>query len=81
MRIVDEEGQQLQATNHEGARPLNKTEQQKIMRSGTCVACHGADAEVYLKAIDKAGVMKAPTDELHTKGIQKILQKAGGGMF
>ena len=51
------------------------------MRSGTCVACHGADVEVYQKAIDKAGVMNAPTDELHTKGIQKILQKAGGGMF
>ena len=80
-RIVDENGKQLQATNHEGARPLNKEEQQRIMRSGTCVACHGADAEVYQKATSKAGVMKAPTDELHTKGIQKLLQKAGSGLF
>lgn len=80
-RIVDEEGKQIQATNHVGARPLNKAEQQKIMRSGTCVACHGADAAVYEKAKSKAGVMEAPTDEVHTKGIQKILEKAGSGLF
>ncbi len=80
-RIVDEEGKQIQATNHEGARPLNKAEQQKIMRSGTCVACHGADTEIFQKAVSKAGVMKAPTDELHNKGIEKILKKAGSGLF
>ncbi len=80
-RIVDEEGKQIQATNHVGARPLNKAEQQKIMRSGTCVACHGADAEVFERAKSKAGVMQAPTDDVHTKGIQKILEKAGGGWF
>ncbi len=78
-RIVDEEGRQIQATNHEGARPLNKAEQQKVMRSGTCVACHGADAKLFAKAKDKAGVMQAPTDALHTEGIEKLLKKAAGG--
>lgn len=76
-RIVDEEGKQIQATNHVGARPLNKEEQQKIMRSGTCVACHGANAAIFEKAKNKAGVMQAPTDELHTQGIEKLLQKVG----
>jgi hypothetical protein len=60
---------------------LNKAEQQKIMRSGTCVACHGADSEIYNKAKSKAGVMEAPTDEVHSKGIQKIMEKAGSGFF
>ena len=74
-RIVDEEGRQIQATNHIGARPLNKKEQEKMMRSGTCIACHGADTEVYEKAKSKSGIMQAPTDEIHSKGIETILKK------
>ncbi|BCR05625.1 c-type cytochrome [Desulfuromonas versatilis] len=80
-RIVDEEGNQLQETAREGARPFNKEEQQRISRSGTCVACHGADPEIWEKAKGKAGVEAAPTDELHRQGIEKLLQKAGKGLF
>jgi hypothetical protein len=42
-RIVTEDGKQLQATSHVGARPFNKAEIQKISRAGTCLACHGGD--------------------------------------
>lgn len=74
-RIVDENGKQLQETAREGARPFNKAELQRMDRSGTCVACHGADAAVWKKAGGKA---KAPTDELHGKAIKSILKKAAG---
>ena len=47
------------------------------MRSGTCVACHGADPKVFEKAKTKAGTIKAPTDTLHSEGIEKLLEKAG----
>lgn len=73
-RIVDEEGRQIQATNHVGARPFNKVEQQKIMRAGTCVACHKSDDKAWIKVQKKAGMKAAPTDEIHSQGIQKILE-------
>jgi len=72
-RIVDEEGKQIQATNHIGARPLNKAEQQKIMRAGTCNGCHGADSEFWSKVQKKNGIKAAPDDATHSEGIHKIL--------
>lgn len=80
-RIVDEEGRQLQQTSHEGARPFNKEELQRVLRMGNCLPCHGADAEFWLKVKEKSGVDAAPTDELHQKAINKILEKAGKGWF
>lgn len=64
-RIVDEEGNQIQATNHKGSRPLNKEEQQRILRVGTCIGCHGWNEIKITK--------KAPTDELHKKAIRSIM--------
>ena len=64
-RIVDENGKQLQGTAHEGSRPFNKAEQQRISRVGTCIACHGS-GKVTLQN-------KAPTDEFHTKSIRGAL--------
>jgi len=64
-RIVDEDGKQLQSTNHEGARPFNKEEMDRISRVGACIACHGSD-KVILKG-------NAPSDALHSKGIKNLL--------
>jgi hypothetical protein len=66
-RIVDEQGNQLQATNHEGARPFNKEELDRIQRVSTCIACHqeGWSSEG-----------NAPTDELHRKAIEDIVRKS-----
>ncbi|TKB54980.1 multiheme c-type cytochrome [Ferrimonas aestuarii] len=66
-RIVDEQGMQLQATNHKGARPFNKAEQQKIQRVGTCIACHAAEAK-KLNA-------DAPDDITHSKLIRQQMNK------
>jgi cytochrome c551/c552 len=48
-RIVNENGKQIQATNHYGARPFNKEEQERILRVNTCMSCHkyNADAEFW----------------------------------
>ena len=72
-RIVDENGKQIQGTSRDGARPFNKSELQRVDRTGTCVACHGADSTVWKKTGGKA---KAPTDELHNKAIKSILKKS-----
>ena len=63
-RIVDEEGKQLQATNHKGARPFNKEEQERIGRVGTCLACHEGD-RVKLDG-------NAPDDDAHNAAIRKM---------
>ena len=73
--VANENGKQLQETAHEGARPFNKAELERMDRAGTCVACHAADPKVWRKAKGKA---TAPTDELHRKAIETILKKGAG---
>ncbi len=75
-QIVDEEGRQIQATNHEGARPFNKQELQRMTRAGTCVACHGSETKFWQGLKGKTGADAAPTDELHRKAIKSILDQA-----
>jgi len=77
-RIVDEEGSQIQETAHEGARPFNREEQNRIRRTGTCLACHGAESGFWETVRERGGVTEAPTDELHREAIGKILRKAAG---
>jgi hypothetical protein len=75
-RIVDENGKQIQATNHIGARPFNKEEQARIMRVNTCIACHkdNADAALWKKVTDVTGFAK--TDEKHKEILKKVFDKA-----
>lgn len=77
-RIVDEEGNQIQATSHYGARPFNKEEQQKIYRVNACLSCHSyqsADKEAWDKVAKNIG--EAPNDKLHSIAIETIMKKAG----
>jgi hypothetical protein len=75
-RIVDENGKQLQTTNHDGARPFNKEEQERIMRVNTCIACHkdNADAALWKKVTDVTGFAK--TDKKHKEILEKVFDKA-----
>ncbi|RJQ56649.1 MAG: hypothetical protein C4526_01455 [Nitrospiraceae bacterium] len=77
-RIVDENGKQLQATNHYGARPFNKEEQDRIMRVNVCVSCHDAqkDAEIWKKVTDVTGFAK--TDAKHMELLKTIFKKGTG---
>ncbi len=74
-QIVDREGNQIQSTAHEGARPFNKSELEKINRAGVCIACHGSDSKIWQKIGEKTGVSSAPSDDLHNKAIQKMIEE------
>lgn len=67
-RFVDEQGNQLQSTSHEGARPFNKQEMDRISRVGACLACHGSD--------ELSAEGNAPDDVTHNKVIQRMVEKA-----
>lgn len=77
-RIVDEDGRQIQATSHYGARPFNKEEIDRIMRVNVCVSCHDAqkDAAIWKKVTDITGFAK--TDAKHKEILKKIFEKGTG---
>jgi len=76
-KIVDAEGKQLQATSHEGARPFNKEEQQRILRVNACASCHAyTDKEIW-KDITKS-LEKVKNNAEHNKLLQKVLLKGTG---
>jgi hypothetical protein len=63
-RIVDEAGNQIQATSHEGARPFNAEEQARISRVCLCVGCHqNYDDPVWADVRDLVG--RANTADEH----------------
>ncbi len=77
-RIVDEEGNQIQATSHDGARPFNKEEIEKIYRVNVCASCHSltADEDIWKKVTDIEGFAK--TNAMHKKMLKRIFEKGAG---
>jgi hypothetical protein len=75
-RFVDEQGKQIQATSHYGARPFHKQEQERILRVNTCMACHEntKDAEFWKKVSDAYGF--AENDERHKEIIGEAFKKS-----
>lgn len=74
-QIVDRNGNQLQATSHEGARPFNKQELDRISRVNVCLACHKEmkDASAWKNITDITGFVK--TNEEHKRLLNKLLLK------
>jgi hypothetical protein len=71
-RIVDEKGNQIQATSHEGARPFNKEEQDKINRAGLCIGCHNSyDDPIWDDVIEIFGF--AENTEIHKEIMETAL--------
>lgn len=75
-RIVDEDGVQIQQTAHDGARPFNKDELSRISRVGTCIACHGADDDVWQRWDSLRDTVDIPADDFHEQAIRAILGAA-----
>ena len=71
-RIVDEEGRQIQATSHEGARPFTQEEQQKISRVGTCIGCHQDNSDPIWQDV-QAVVGIAANPEQHMQIMRRAL--------
>lgn len=74
-RFVDEDGNQIQATGHVGARPFNKEELQRIIRINVCLGCHQEyDSPFWEKVKEKWGVAK--NNKIHKAILKEILRKA-----
>ncbi len=71
-RIVDEDGNQLQATSHEGARPLNKEQLDRVQRIGACVGCHQENGSGFWTGIKEKGY-SAPDTEAHMDAINDLI--------
>lgn len=77
-RIVDENGNQIQATSHYGARPFNKEEMERISRVGSCIGCHKSASDPVWKDVKKiAGVAENP--EAHITAISTLFTSAVEG--
>ena len=85
-RIVDEQGQQLQTVGHhfQLSRALNKDEQARMTREGTCLACHqelptGDLAASLLHHVAKYTGQLPHTAEQHSSLVHKITLFAAWG--
>ena len=74
-QIVDENGTQLQANAHYGARPFNKEELQRISRAKTCVGCHRYMTEPPTWDKIKKRLGRAATDEIHKGILGKLISE------
>jgi len=74
-RIVDEDGNQIQATSHVGSRPFNKEEIQKIKRTNVCLGCHEKEPSIFWKNV-KNRWGSAKNSEIHKDVMKGILRKA-----
>ena len=75
-QIVDRKGRQLQATSHEGARPFNRDEINRVLKVDLCISCHDAqrDPDLWRKVTDVTGF--ASTDQKHKNILEKLLKKS-----
>lgn len=74
-RIVDEDGKQLQATSHVGARPFTKAEMQKIDRANVCLSCHQETPTKFWDKV-KSTWGEAKDAKLHHELLREILRQA-----
>lgn len=74
-KIVDEKGRQLQDNAHEGARPFNKEEMDRINRLNVCISCHKEmnDDVLWKKVTDINGFAK--TNEAHKQILSRIFRR------
>ena len=72
--LVDEKGRQIQATSHDGARPLSLSEIRRVERVGTCLACHRrmVDRDFWEKVVQEHG--RAPDDATHHRILERLLR-------
>ena len=75
-RIVSDNGTQLQATSHNGARPFNRQELQRIKRVNFCASCHKyMEDPAFWKKVEKAAG-RAPESPAHCKVLEGLLKAA-----
>lgn len=65
--LINEQGQPLQGMSHQGARPLNKQEIERVLRFARCLPCHRKAQDPVLKDPALAYKRIAPGGDLHVK--------------
>ena len=74
-RIVDEDGNQIQATSHVGARPFNREELARIQRVNVCSGCHRDPSGRFWKTVaEKWGTVK--NNKAHHEILETALRSA-----
>ncbi len=74
-RIVDEDGRQIQATSHVGARPFNREEMEKIGRSNVCLGCHQETPSMFWRTVEERWG-EAKTSKVHQEVLRELLRGA-----
>ncbi len=72
-RIVDEDGNQIQATSHEGARPFSKAEMERIKRINVCLGCHQEMPSSFWRKVRKVWG-EAKTNQMHHDILHELLR-------
>jgi len=71
-RIVDEDGNQIQDTSHDGSRPFNKEEMDQINRVNVCLGCHQETPTLFWKKVkEKWG--EAQNNKTHKDILKSLL--------
>lgn len=74
-RLVDEDGDQIQATSHVNARPFNKSQIQKIKRANVCLSCHQETPTLFWRKVkEKWG--EAKESRIHHQILRELLRMA-----
>ncbi|NPB08764.1 MAG: hypothetical protein GXO17_00280 [Thermodesulfobacteria bacterium] len=75
-RLVTDDGKQLQATSHVGARPFNGEELRRLRRINLCAACHTfeRDPALWKEVLDRYG--RAADETEHQRVLQELLKEA-----
>ena len=74
-RIVTEDGEQIQATTHENARPFTKAEMQRIQRVNVCLSCHQESPSMFWDTVKK-NWGKAKDSKTHQWILREVLRTA-----
>lgn len=74
-RIVDEDGNQIQATSHVNARLFNKEEIDRISRVNVCLGCHQETPSSFWERVkENWGAVK--DNKMHQDIINENMRKA-----
>ena len=73
-RIVDEGGNQLQDTSHEGARPLTGEQIARVNRIGACIGCHKEYGARFWDDVKDRGY-EAPDTIEHQQAINDLIRR------
>ena len=77
-RIVDEDGKQIQATSHVGARPFNREEMARVRRTNVCFGCHQESPGIFWETV-KSKWGQVTSNPAHQNILREVLRASATG--